>query len=260
MDFLLLVVAGALIGAVSSMIGVGGGILMVPLLSFFYVSTTQEAVGTSLAAVVVTSISSSLHYARKNVIDYRLALVLMPSLTAGAWLGAWLTGFISSEGLSLLFGLLLLYPAVLMLLGREPKEAVSARQGGATSNAWHYVLQASAFGVVFGVASGFFGVGSGILMVPAMVLLLKVEMLQAVATSLLVMMPSALVGSIQHWFQHNLHAELMIPVALGIIVGTQVGPRIAIAISRVQLRRAFGVVLVYAALNMIWKGVAGWGG
>lgn len=259
MDFLLLTVAGALIGAISSMIGVGGGILMVPLLSFFYVATTQEAVGTSLAAVVVTSISSSLQYGRKKVINYRLALLLMPTVVGGAWLGAWLTAFISSQGLALWFGLLLLYAAVQMLVGVGQPGQVQAGSLRLRP-ALRHGIKSTLIGVVSGIASGFFGVGSGILMVPAMVLLLQVEMLEAVATSLLVMMPSSMLGSLQHWFLEHLHVELMLPLALGIIVGTQVGSRIAMNVPRHRLRQAFGVVLIYAGLNMIWKGIAGWGG
>jgi len=257
MDFFILVVAGSLIGTVASMIGVGGGIFMVPLLSFFYVGTTQEAVGTSLATVVVTSVFSSINYGRRKLIDFKLGPMLMPTVIAGAWLGAWLTQFISSHGLALAFGVLLLYPATIMLLGREPKEIAKLLGGEAGEQPARYPpLKTVSIGVVAGVASGFFGVGSGILMVPAMSILLKVEMLQAVATSLFVMGPSALLGSAQHAVLGNVHAEFMLPLALGIVLGAQAGPRLALTLPRVRLRQAFGLALSYASLNMIWKGLS----
>ena len=253
MDIAVLVVAGAAIGTISSMIGVGGGILMVPLLSFFFVATTQEAVGTSLAAVVVTSLFSSLRYGRQGVIDYALAGWMAPSVIAGAWLGAWLTTQISSDGLALAFGLLLMYPALMMVSGREPKEIA---QWFRLPNQDRGPVKVVAIGAVAGIASGFFGVGSGILMVPAMAVFLGVDMLHAVATSLLVMGPSALVASVQHFFLNNLHFELMLPLAAGIVVGAQLGPRLAMAMPRRRLRQAFGIVLAYAGANMVWKGVA----
>ncbi len=254
---LVLGVAGALIGTIASMIGVGGGILMVPLLSFFFVATTQEAVGTSLAAVVVTSLFSSLNYGRKRVIEYRLAFGLMPTVIAGAWLGAWLTQFVTSGGLALAFGVLLLYPAGMMVTGREPKEIVKLfRLTLPDPDRGYSPVRVVLIGTVAGVASGFFGVGSGILMVPAMTLFLGVDMLAAVATSLLVMGPSALIASAQHWALGHLHVELMLPLALGIVAGAQLGPRLAMRIPRARLRQAFGAALLYAALNMIWKGLS----
>jgi len=256
MEILILVVAGALIGTISSMIGVGGGILMVPLLSFFFVSTTQEAVGTSLAAVIVTSIFSSIRYHQQKAIDFKLALWLMPNVILGAWFGAWLTQQISSQGLALAFGLLLMYPALMMVSGREPKEIAKFFGSKSDGLPSRHPAKIIIMGLVAGVASGFFGVGSGILMVPAMAILLGVDMLQAVATSLLVMGPSALVGSVQHWFLGNLHFEFMMPLAAGIVVGAQVGPRLAMLMPPKRLRQAFGVVLAYAGLNMIWKGIS----
>lgn len=256
MEILILVVTGAVIGTISSMIGVGGGILMVPLLSFFFVGTTQEAVGTSLAAVIVTSVFSSIRYHQQKVIDVKLALWLMPNVIMGAWLGAWLTQQISSHGLALAFGALLMYPALMMVTGREPKEIAKFLGSASAGAPLHHPAKIILIGWVAGVASGFFGVGSGILMVPALAILLGVDMLQAVATSLLVMGPSALVGSIQHWFLGHLHFEFMLPLAAGIVVGAQVGPGLAMRMPRKRLRQAFGVVLTYAGLNMIWKGVS----
>jgi uncharacterized membrane protein YfcA len=98
------------IGWVASMVGVGGGIFMVPLLVFLnLVGSTQEAVGTSLAAIVFNSISSTIAYSRQKKIDYKFALALLPAALVGAWLGAFLTEFISSEELAIAFGVLLLY-------------------------------------------------------------------------------------------------------------------------------------------------------
>lgn len=257
MTFLLLFVAAILIGWVSSMIGVGGGIFMVPLLTIFqYVPTTQVAVGTSLAAIIFNSVSSTASYARQRVVDFRLGLLLMPTATVGAWLGAYLTRFISSKGLAIAFGIFLVYVAGIMLLGREPKEVALWLRGrlmhsdGENFSIWG----GGAVGLIAGLAAGFFGIGGGAVMVPAMTLLLGTDIVRAVATSLFVMGPSALIGSIQHAFQGNLRLEFAVPLALGIILGAQLGAFTTTRVPKIFVRRLFGAVLLYSAFNMIWQG------
>ncbi len=270
MEYFVLAVAAVGVGWVASMIGVGGGIFMVPLLAFFYVPTTQIAVGTSLAAIVFNSLSSTLGYAKRRVVDFRLGAVLLPTALVGAWLGAFLTRYISSGGLAVAFGVLLLYVAVLMLGGREPKTVAewlrrrpSASSGGeagaeADENPGERFspLAAGIVGVLAGMISGFFGVGGGVVMVPAMNLLLGVDLLTSVATSLFVMGPSALVGSLQHYVQGNVRLDYALPLALGIVVGAQLGTYTATRVPRAFLRRLFGAVLLYSAVNMILKGLS----
>ena len=256
MILLLLGSAAVFIGLVASMIGVGGGIFMVPLLSLSHlVGTTQEAVGTSLAAVVFTSISSTLAYRSKRVIQLKLGLWLMPATILGAWTGAYLTRFISSGGLSVAFGLLLLYPAVMMLRGRQPREIAGLfRKSPAGNN--YSPIEVFLLGLGAGLASGFFGIGGGIVMVPAITIFLRLDILEAVATSLFVMGPSALIGTAQHLLQGNLHLELALPLIVGIVIGAQLGPRLSTRLPRARLRQLFGLALAYSAVNMILSGIS----
>ncbi len=247
--------AAIFIGFLASMIGVGGGIFMVPLLSLSrLVATTQEAVGTSLAAVVFTSISSTWAYRAKGILDLKLGLMLMPAAILGAWLGAFLTRFISSGGLSIAFGILLLYPATMMLRGRQPREIAGLFRRSASGNGYS-PLEVALLGLGAGLASGFFGIGGGIVMVPAMAIFLQLDIVAAVATSLFVMGPSALIGSLQHFRQGNLHPELALPLIVGIVIGAQLGPRLSVKISKARLRQLFGLVLLYSSVNMILNGI-----
>ena len=256
MEFATLALLAVGIGFVASMIGVGGGIFMVPLLALFYVPTTQIAVGTSLAAIVFNSLSSTIGYGRQRAVDFRLGGLLIPTALVGAWLGAYLTEFISSEGLAIAFGALLIYVAVLMLWGRSPKElAAKFRKRTADGRSVYRPVPVLGVGFVAGVASGFFGIGGGTVMVPAITLLLGADILTAVATSLFVMGPSAIIGSAQHFLQGNLQWELALPLAVGIIVGAQLGSHVATRMPQLLLRRLFGIVLLYAAVNMILKGL-----
>ncbi len=258
MDFITLAVLAVGIGVVASMIGVGGGIFMVPLLAIFFLPTepTQVAVGTSLGAIVFNSLSSTIGYGRQRAVDFRLGGLLIPTALAGAWLGAYLTEFISSGGLAIAFGALLIYVAGLMLWGRSPKELAAKFQTQTTDGRNVYrPVPVLGVGFVAGVASGFFGIGGGTVMVPAITLLLGADILTAVATSLFVMGPSALIGSGQHFLQGNLHVELALPLAVGIILGAQLGSHVATRVPQLLLRRLFGVVLLYAAVNMIAEGL-----
>lgn len=255
MIFLQLGGAALFIGLIASMIGVGGGIFMVPLLSLSHlVGTMQEAVGTSLAAVIFTSLSSTLAYRAKRVVELKLGLMLMPTTILGAWAGAYLTRFISSGGLSVAFGLLLLYPAVMMLRGRPPREVARLFRWSASRDGYN-LIGVALLGLGAGLASGFFGIGGGIVMVPAMAIFLQLEIISAVATSLFVMGPSALIGALQHFFQGNLHPELALPLIVGIIIGAQLGPQLSTRIPQVRLRQLFGLALLYSVVNMILSGI-----
>ncbi len=253
--------AAVFIGLIASMIGVGGGIFMVPLLSLAHlVGTTQEAVGTSLAAIIFTSISSSLAYRRQKVLDLKLGLAVMPGAVLGAWLGAYLTRFISSGWLAIAFGIFMLYPAGMMLRGKQPREIAllfrrSRARSQASASGNYHPLEAALLGLGAGLASGFFGIGGGIVMVPAMALFLGLDIVQAVATSLFVMGPSSLIGSLQHFLQGNVHLELALPLILGITLGAQLGPLISTRMPKVRLRQLFGLVLLYSAVNMILSGL-----
>ncbi|MEA3239389.1 MAG: sulfite exporter TauE/SafE family protein [Candidatus Bipolaricaulota bacterium] len=252
--FLPLFFAAIGMGFFASLLGVGGGIFMVPLLMLAaYVPTIQQAAGTSIAGVVFTSISSTIAYALRRAIDFRIGLILMPTTIIGAWCGARLTNVINAHWLSIGFGVLLLYPVAMMIQGKQPKE-IGLSLHGHIKGIKLYVV-GGLIGLIAGTASGMFGIGGGTVMVPALAVFLGLDIVTAAATSLFVMVPSATMGTYQHWVQGNVHPELALPLILGLIIGAQIGPRIGHHIPKRRLRQLFGVVLLYAAINMIVKGL-----
>ncbi len=254
--FWLLFLAAMAIGIVASMVGIGGGGFMVPLLTLTQlVGRTQEAVGTSLVPVVFNAVSSTVAYWRQSVIDVRFGLMLVPTALVGGWLGAYLTNFISSSGLAIAFGLFLIWMSFIMLTGREPKELGQLLRFQRRTDGKPSLWAGSFIGFVAGLSAGFFGIGGGVVMVPAMNLLLGVDIVSAVATSLFVMGPPALVGAIQHGIQGNLHWEYAIPLLLGVVIGAQLGPLATSRLPKRRLRQFFGIVVLYVAGNMIWKGL-----
>ena len=252
--FLALFFAAIGIGGLASLLGVGGGIFMVPLLLLGgFVPITQEAAGTSIAAVVFTSLSGSIAYGVKRLINVRIGLLLMPTTILGAWCGACLTTVINPRWLSIAFGVLLFYPVAMMIQGKPPKEIGLSLHG--EKKGVRLVVITALLGLAAGVASGLFGIGGGTVMVPALAVFLGLDIVTAAATSLFVMAPSAIIATYQHWAQGYLHPELALPLILGIVIGAQIGPRIGTRIPKERLRQLFGIVLLYAAINMIIKGV-----
>ena len=240
------------IGIVSSILGVGGGIFMVPLLTLAgFVPSIREAAGTSIAGVVFTSLSSSIVYWSRGQINVRIGLLLMPTTILGAWYGARLTEIINPHWLAAGFGVLLLYPVSMMIQGKEPKNIRFSLHGEPTGKRLY--TTAVVLGLIAGTASGMFGIGGGTVMVPALAVFLGLDIVTAAATSLFVMVPSAIVGTVQHWLEGNLYVALAIPLILGITIGAQIGPRIGTRIPKRRLRQGFGVILLYAAANMFIK-------
>ncbi len=240
------------IGIVSSILGVGGGIFMVPLLTLAgFVPSIREAAGTSIAGVVFTSLSSSIVYWSQGKINFRIGLLLMPTTILGAWWGAQLTEVIDPHWLAAGFGALLLYPISMMIQGKEPKNIRFSLHGELTGARLYPT--AVILGLIAGTASGLFGIGGGTVMVPALAVFLGLDIITAAATSLFVMVPGAVMGAVQHWLEGNLRIALAIPLILGITIGAQIGPRIGTHIPKRRLRQGFGVILLYAAANMFIK-------
>jgi uncharacterized membrane protein YfcA len=136
----------------------------------------------------------------------------------------------------------LLYPIVTMLRGKSGQDMrLSLR--GKLRGARAYVLAAVA-GLLAGAGNGLFGIGGGTVLVPFFAVLLGLDILTAVATSLFIMLPSSIVASYRHWVQGNLRTDLALPLIVGLAVGAQLGPYLGSRIPSNRLRQLFGLVLL----------------
>ena len=252
--FFLLLGLATVIGFAASLLGIGGGIFMTPLLLLGgFVATQPDAAGTSIAAVVFTGLSASIAYVRRRAIDWRTGLVFMVPAIAGVFAGYAIGNVVDASWLTIAFGVFLLYPMGVMLTGRSSKD-VQSRVKKTSSGVRFYVL-AAVLGLVAGTVTKLFGIGGGTVFVPSLVVFLGFDIVTAVATSLLVMVPTALIGSALSYVQGTLHFEYALPLILGVVIGAQVGPIVGSRIPKKRLRQAFSIVLLYAAVNMIIKGV-----
>jgi uncharacterized membrane protein YfcA len=251
--FVALFFAAIAIGGVASMLGLGGGVFMTPLLLLGgFVSTQPEAAGTSLAAIVFTALSGSFAYYRRRAIDVRIGLLFTPSALSGVVFGTYVVRIADPAWLTVAFGIFLLYPIAMMLTGRTTKEV---RRAGRTLRGVPFYALVALLGFAAGTVTKLFGIGGGTVFVPSLVFFLGLDITTAVATSLFVMIPTAILGAVSGWFQGYLHPELALPLILGIVLGAQVGPILGSRISKRRLRQLFGLVLLYAAVNMILKGL-----
>ena len=250
------------IGIVAALIGIGGGALIVPTLVLLFEFTSQKAVGTSSSVIVATSLSAAAAYAWQRRIDYRLGLALAAGTIPGSVLGAYATGFVSTQLLRVLFGLFMMAVSLRMVFSSDKRVSmVSTTRGGwarsiVDSRGVLFEYKASmlpgvAFSFLAGVASGLLGIGGGAVMVPVMTFLVGIPMHIAVATSAFMIVFSSFSAAVTQIAQGNVVFEYAAALALGSVIGAQIGARLARRIRPGRLRKVFGVFLFVIGLRMV---------
>lgn len=261
-DIVVLILLGFLVGIIASMTGIGGGTFIVPALSIIYVFTSQEAVGTSLAVIVFTSLASAYAYSRQKRIDYKIGAVSAVSTVPGAVLGAYATTLVSSSLLAIIFSFFLIFVALSMLVNfHVPLPKITKN-----SRIWHRKLTDSegkkfeydtnivlTFILSFfgGLSSGLLGIGGGALMVPILNLAAGIPIHLTVATSMFIMIFTSIAGVLMHLQLNNVRLEYSAYIAIGVIFGTQLGARIAKKSSGKLLKKAFSLVMLIVSLRLL---------
>lgn len=260
---ILLPILGFFIGVLAAMIGVGGGIFIVPLLTLVYGFSPSMAVGTSLSAIILTAIAATLNYSKQKRINYKIGLLMIIATAPGAIIGAFLTSILSSQVLGIFFGVFLLIVAYQLIiktgiLSRNQIQSNKEEFGKDSYNSKMLISKRQAIlGVplIFlgGVASGLFGVGGGIVIVPILIFFFKVPIHFAVATSMFVMIFTSLSGVGQHFVLGNIDWVFALLIGVGSIIGTQVGAQLSKKISARNLQIIFSIFLFIVAIQMITK-------
>lgn len=240
-----------------------------PLLTLGYFLDSldpRQAVGTSTATIVFTSLASTLAYYRQKRIDYKMGLILATTTVPGSSLGAYLTKIVPNEQLGIIFGFFIILVSVQMIFVNSAKSSVSKRE--VNSKSWRRRLVDSK-GVVFeyktsvalcfatgflgGLASGFLGIGGGSVLVPMMNVIIGIPIHVCVATSMFVMVFTSLSGAVTHLYLGNVNPEYAVPLIVGVIFGAQVGAHLSRKASGKNLKRIFGIVLLLVGLMMLQK-------
>jgi uncharacterized membrane protein YfcA len=258
MTTILLVVLGLFAGLVGALSGTGGGIILAPMLALYFGLPIQQAIGTSLVAVITTSAASSSVHLQRHTADIRLGMTLELATAFGAAVTAYLVGYMNRTGLEVLFATFLLYGAITIL-----------RKGGKTEDERdelappsndvalfppyepkRYPLGMGA-SLVAGGLSGLLGIGGGPIKVPVMYLFMGVPLIVATATSNLMMGVTAAASAFVYYRRGDILPAVAAPLVVGVFVGSLTGARLAPRIHHKWVARLLVTIMLYLSLHML---------
>jgi len=252
---LLMIAGGTAAGVFGSLLGLGGGVLIVPLLTLVFGLELREAVGVSLVSVIMTSSVAAGVYLERHTADLRLGMRLELFTAIGALIGGSIAFLLAERLLALLFAGLLIYVAVSMLRARTPAAPV-----GPPGEPETYEVRNMRLGVVgatgAGVLSALLGVGGGIVKVPLMHLGMGVPLRVATATSNLMVGITAAASAVIYVIHGGVDPYVAGPTVIGVFLGASIGSRISHRVDVRVLRFLFVAVLLYTAFEMLMKVVA----
>ena len=255
--WLLMLAGGFAAGAFGSLLGLGGGVLIVPLLTLGFDLPLRDAIGVSLACVVATSAAAASTYLERRVADLRLAMSLELFTAAGAVAGGLLAFALDEQLLAGLFALVLVYVAATMVRRAVGQAAPDATREAMSPPATPQNLPLGAAGSAFGgVVSGLLGIGGGVIIVPLLHLGLGLPLRVATATSTVMIAVTAAASGIVYLVRGGIDPYVLGPTAVGVFVGAALGSRSAERIDLRILRLLFIAVLVYTAAQMVRRAIA----
>jgi uncharacterized membrane protein YfcA len=251
MTVLLLISAGVLAGVTGALLGVGGGVVLVPMLVLGFHVPLPEAIPASLMCVVASSCGAAASYVEHRLSDIRLGMTLELATVLGALAGGLMAGLVEPAWVAVVFGLFALYVAVQMLVVDAPRE-----QGLQDYVPTNYPLGLSG-SFVAGSLSALLGVGGGPLKVPLMNWGMRVPFKVASATSNLMIGVTGATSVVTYAWRGQVNLALAAPLVVGVLGGAMVGSRLMPRVSSEVLRRLFALVLLGVAAQMLWKGGEG---
>ncbi|MSO14760.1 MAG: permease [Acidimicrobium sp.] len=237
------VLVGMAAGFLSGMFGVGGGILIVPGLVLVAKMDQRIAHGTSLAAVLPISVASLMTYWSHDHVDWRVGLCLATGALVGAILGTKLLNVLPHRTLTVAFAGILLLTAIRLFLPIE-----SGTRGILTIG---NIVALIAIGVATGILAGLLGVGGGVIMVPAMMMLLHLPSAMAKGTSVLVIIPTSLMGTYRNRTKKNVDLRAATAVGLSGIPSAIVGGWISARMSDTVSNVLFASLLLVVAIRLV---------
>lgn len=271
---LLMLGVGIFAGIMGSILGIGGGMIVTPIVTLAMGLDIKYAIGASIIAVIATSSGSTIAFLKDDVLNLRVAMFLEIATTIGAIIGALLTGAFDPMILYILFGSLLVFSSWNMYRkmrsGQEVLQHVTADKWAEkfnlnssyydknTKQQVDYQVENVPGGFLImlgaGLASGMLGIGSGAFKVMAMDGAMKMPLKPSSATSNLMMGVTAAASATVYFFNGSIRPDLAAPLALGILGGSTIGTRIMQVLPSKIIRLIFIPILLYLGLQMILKG------
>lgn len=254
---------------VGSLVGLGGGIILIPSLLFLYQyvdsfawATPQMIVGISLITMVFTAFSSTFSYFKKGRVDYKTGLLFLTGSIPAGIFGSWLNQFVNTDNFSLYFGLLMIGLSLLFLIKRKPPEkdlsSTSIRTFQVDGETYHYkvsIWQAIVLSLIVGTMSGLFGIGGGSIIVPALILLFGIPVHIATATSMFVILFISTISASTHIFLGHVPWEYAVFFIPGALIGGTVGAKVNQFFKGNVLEWVLRVILVIIGVRLFIEGM-----
>lgn len=269
---LLLFLTAYFAGVLGALTGLGGGVVIIPVLVLFLHVDIHYAMGASIISVMATSSGAAIAYLREGYTNLRMGIFLETATVIGALAGALLVAAIPKGIITIIFGLVLILSSYLILTRREEAETynrshplalflkLEGNYPGLKENEVYYVQNAPlAWSIMSlaGIVSGLLGIGSGAVKVLAMDLAMRLPYKVSTATSNFIMGITAAVGAGVYFSNGYILPALTAPVMLGVIIGAISGSRIMSRVNVKTLRIIFTIVILILSVQMIAKGLSG---
>ncbi len=265
-------VVSLLAGFLGALSGLGGGSVLVPVLTLLFGVDLRYAIGASLVSVIATSSGAAAAYVREGYTNIRVGMFLEVATTSGAILGAYLGSKLPTHVIGIIFGIVLLYSAYLSFqphldhlegLGPDPL-AVRLRLDGdfptpEGDQKYHVQHVPEGFGLMLlaGVLSSLLGIGSGAVKVLAMDQMMRLPFKVSTTTSNFMIGVTAAAGAGAYLKEGYIHPGLSMPVMLGVLIGSLLGARVLIHLKVKWLRLVFGLLVGVLAAEMIINSITG---
>jgi uncharacterized membrane protein YfcA len=272
---------GLVAGLLGSMLGVGGGFIIVPILTLALNLPIKVAIASSLVAIVANACTAAGIYTKARLTNIKLGLLLETATIPGAIIGGFIAAVIAPSVLSALVGLALIYAAYTMLTRQhfisadtQPDDHLHQAEPGKISDNLSSSLTDSYYdqnlnkivtykvtripaglGTSFfaGILSSLLGIGGGIVNVPVMHMVMGVPMKAAIATSTFIIAITAAAGALMYYYQGHIYPFIIAPLTIGIVIGARIGVELTQKVRGLVLRRIFGVLLFLVAILMLLK-------
>lgn len=273
LEFTFLVWSGSLLaGFLGSLTGLGGGVVLVPLLTIFFHVDLRYAIGASLVSVIATSSGAAAAYVKEGFSNIRIGMFLEIATTLGALFGAYLTAKVPGNAIAIIFGTVLMYSAYVSRRTRprttveDPPDRLATRlkmngefpdtKGVRRYNVYHVP---TGFGVMWvaGALSGLLGIGSGALKVVAMDQSMKIPFKVSTTTSNFMIGVTAAASAGVYLSRGYIDPSLAMPVMIGVLIGSLMGTRVLVKTQTKLLRQVFSLVIVLLGIEMMFKGITG---
>lgn len=266
----LVLVISVLGGFLGSLLGIGGGMIVIPVLTLIFGVDIRYAIAASLISIIATSSGAAASYLKDHLTNLRVAVLLELGTVAGAMAGFLISSKINSSWLYLLFGGFLLFSSIMMFAKKGDSHteqdhpwSEKLKLGGSFTNEKGQLIiykvanvPVGLFVMFFaGILSALLGIGSGIFKVLAMDGAMKIPMKVSSATSNFMIGVTATASAGAFLMRGDIRPEIATPVSLGIIIGSYVGARVMPKMPAALIRKIFVVVLVIVSVQMIMKGL-----